>query len=110
MTLPRMRRRPAKEGAAIRSESHLRWIRQHECIVEGCHDWPTVSHHVRLGSHSGSSLKPGDDKAVSLCVGHHAEVHRGELTFQLAHKIDLQSKAAEFAAKSPPLQRRRQRR
>jgi hypothetical protein len=43
---------------------------------------------VRCGTDGGIGYKPSDRYAVPLCAEHHAEQHRGELSFWAALGID----------------------
>lgn len=112
MSLPppiRKEAHPFKEKP-LRSQGHIKWVEGRHCLVGGCRRTPTHAHHVRLGSHAGMKIKPGDDRVVSLCMEHHSELHtRGEITFQVKHRLNLQVEALAFAAASPVLRRRRQR-
>lgn len=90
----------------IRCPSHLKWVREHHCIVSGCESIPIEAAHVRQGlpngQQGGMGMKPGDNWAVSLCQKHHAEQHRiGERPFEELYHVDLREMAQEFARKSP---------
>jgi hypothetical protein len=106
VTLPRKRKR-ARSGimrAPRRAyPAHRKFVRGHDCVVEGCPDGPIEFAHVRLGAKdNGKGIKPHDCYGVSLCHAHHAESHsHGEATFQRKYAIDLIAVALEFAAKSP---------
>lgn len=111
MTLPRrIKSKPSRESDRIRCPGHLKFIREFRCVVRGCYNWPTIAHHVRIGLAGGTSLRPGDDKAVSLCDAHHltepGALHQmGEEPFEQKHGLDLVALAQEFAGKSEPLRR-----
>ena len=108
--LPRMLPKSTRLGMPerIRSAAHLKWVRQHGCIVATCSATDIHAHHVRIGSLSGVGHKPCDSLAVSLCNKHHAQLHQhGEVTFGRASGLDLQALAQEFASKSPVLRRRK---
>ena len=109
MTLPpRRKKERVKPDGVIRCPGHLAWVRSHGCIVHGCNGGPTEAAHVRRGSDGGTGMKPGDDRAISLCRAHHREQHAiGEPAFERYFRIDMVALAAEFAARSPPLLRMR---
>ena len=98
MTLPARIRREPRLGMKerIRSPGHLAWVRSHGCCVEGCDGRPIHAHHVLMGNQA-RGLKPGDDKAISLCAAHHEEAHQGEARFEQRYGLDLLATASEFA-------------
>ena len=102
MTLPARIRREPRLGMKerIRSPGHLNFVRSHDCCVTGCNGRPIHAHHVLKGNQA-RSLKPGDDKAISLCAAHHNEAHAGEVRFEQLHGLNLLTKAAEFVRASP---------
>lgn len=106
MLPPRIRiDRPGKLKSVIRSQAHLRFVREHHCSV-GCPGMPIEAAHVRIGTDGGTGMKPGDDWTISLCHAHHAEQHQiGEPAFERKYNLDMKALAAEFAAKSPALRR-----
>lgn len=80
------------DDGPIRSPSHLKWVRGHECVLKAkkfdVHGYPmncdgkTEAAHIRNGTDGGVGLKPGDNFVVPLCESHHAAQHRmGEITF-----------------------------
>lgn len=85
----------------VRSQSHLAWIRGHECAAHphGC-DGPVQSHHVLKGNLTRGK-KPGDDKAIPLCVEHHGQAHNGPQSFEARYGIDMLVSALELWAFSP---------
>ena len=104
-TLSQRRKRQrsgTRKSSAIRSEPHLQHVRGYRCAVqnEDCAG-KIQAHHVRLGAHAGMSQKPGDDKAVPLCVVHHDEVHNGAQTFEQKHRADLAEIAKTLWQRSP---------
>lgn len=103
MTLPlRVKVERIQSAHRIRSPGHLKFVREHSCVVKNCNGRPIEAMHVRLGSHAGMGQKPSDDATVSGCSAHHLELHRtGEATFQAKYELDLLALAAEFASKSP---------
>jgi hypothetical protein len=107
--LPAKRQRPRmgiRDDGPLRCPAHLAWVRSHACSVPGCQEGPIEAAHVRTHGDGGMGMKPGDDRAVSLCVRHHREQHqRGEITFGVVNRVDLLKLAAEFAAASPALKR-----
>jgi hypothetical protein len=104
------RRKPQKLGLRaepqIRSQSHMAWVRGHECAVAGtvgmsCSDRIEAAH-VRVGTDGGMGVKPGDNWVLPLCSAHHAQQHAlGETTFAALHKINMKQIAAELWVKSP---------
>lgn len=82
--------------------AHRAGVRRHHCCVPGCRQQPIECAHVRSGTDGGTSLKPSDRWAISLCSEHHREQHRiGEAAFERQHSIDLYELAVEFARRSP---------
>jgi hypothetical protein len=72
-----------------RSEKYLAFVRKHPCIVCGRDD-EIQAHHIRIGSNSGTGLKPSDYRAIPLCQTHHAESHQyGEATFIEKYKLNI---------------------
>lgn len=61
--------------------------------------------HVNRANNRGTSRKASDAFTVSLCREHHSESHRGEKTFEQAHRIDLMELAREFYRRSPHRQK-----
>jgi hypothetical protein len=61
--------------------------------------------HVNTAANRGVSRKASDAFVLSLCREHHAESHRGERSFEAAHKINLMSLAEEFYRRSPHRQK-----
>ncbi|MDH7973713.1 hypothetical protein QH494_16090 [Sphingomonas sp. AR_OL41] len=85
-----------------RCPSHLQWLRGRRCCVEGAGcSGRMVAAHVDHAGGKGMAIKVADWKAVPLCDGHHAELHRGARTFEARHGIDLIGAAAAFARRSP---------
>lgn len=104
--LPRERKNKAraKPRTIVRCAAHLKWVRSHRCIVPGCQNTDIEAAHVRTGTNGGTGMKPGDDWTVSLCVNHHALLHRwGEPFCERHFGINLKALAQEFAAQSGPL-------
>lgn len=98
-----------REAPQIRNDSHLKWIRGHECAAK---DWSCEGRieaaHARTGTDGGLSVKPGDNWAIPLCSGHHRDQHAvGERLFQLRHRIDMKAIAAALWAKSPHAKKQR---
>lgn len=82
--------------------AHLTWIRNQGCIVRGGCIGGCQAHHVRRANNSGTSIKPSDDHALGLCLGHHMQLHTiGEKTFCALHGFDLMAIADDLAARSP---------
>ncbi len=76
----------------IRSQKHLKYIRQLPCAVCGSGPPYVAAAHVRFGGRIGKggiSLKPSDDRTVPLCYQCHAEQHQiGEPSFWKAAGLD----------------------
>ena len=108
--IPKRRTRPRmmapKEDAPIRRQSHLKWVRGHNCVcVEidptGC-GGKIEAAHVRRGTDGGIGSKPGDNWTYPGCSNHHQEQHRvGEQTFELTYKLDLKAIAERLWRISP---------
>lgn len=62
---------------------------------------PIEAHHVKRGSDGGMGRKPSDWHCISLCKAHHAEIHRGEESFEREHGIDARALADSFAKSGP---------
>lgn len=117
--IPR-RRKKARMGVRqeerVRCEAHLQWVRGHECAVlrheviaaqEGvtptrpC-DGRIEAHHVRVEGDGTTGRKPGDDKVVALCAGHHTHGHSiGWKTFERIYQRNLTADAADLWRTSP---------
>jgi len=90
------RRKPARAGIRespqIRSPGHMQWVRtRFECAVAGSGGCGGAmhAHHVKTRGAGG-----GDEQVVPLCAIHHDEVHKGRLTFEARHKVNLDQMAA----------------
>ncbi len=100
--LPKLRKRPRREGEGRSCPQHRAWVRKHHCSVPGCGKLPIECAHVRRGTDGAKGLKPSDKWSISLCCAHHAEQHRiGEAAFERRYHIDLLELAGEFARRSP---------
>ena len=101
-TRPR-HRNSGKADELRRCTAHLQWIRGRQCCVsrDGLCAGRIEAAHVDHAGGKGTSTKVPDFFAVPLCTGHHAELHRGARTFEMAHQIDLVATAGEFARRSP---------
>lgn len=104
-TRPKMM--PPKEDAPIRCQSHLKWVRGHECAVAGaaviCMG-RIEAHHLQSfrAIEGGMGMKVGDDKCVPLCSGHHDSVHTlGQPAFERHYKTNLEATAADLWRTSP---------
>tara|TARA_Y100000401_G_scaffold112259_1_gene111480 strand:- start:14 stop:388 length:375 start_codon:yes stop_codon:yes gene_type:complete len=63
----------------IRSPKHLNFIRKQPCIITG---QKAQACHIRILTDGGTSLKPSDFFAYSLCPELHKQQHiLGEITF-----------------------------
>lgn len=57
------------------------------CVVPDCHDsGPMENAHVETG---GTGRRADADRVVPMCERHHAEHHRGRLTFAEKYGLDL---------------------
>ena len=101
MLPPRISHKSGKADAGKRSPAHRSWVRGHHCVVPGCREMPIECAHIRTAANSGIGFKPSDAYTVALCREHHAESHRGDVTFQEKHGLDLMALAQEFYRKSP---------
>ena len=66
LSLPKLRR--------VRDREHVRSVAQKPCLV--CGRRPSDPHHLRFAQSRALSRKVSDEFVVSLCRGHHREVHR----------------------------------
>lgn len=118
MTVYLKRRKPKKMGAVkpdapIRSPSHLKWVRGHECACPDCasrvyFEGKIEAAHVRTGTNGGTAQKPGDDWAIPLCSLHHRRQHEiGEAAFEKMHRINMKQIAQSLADRSPHLRKLR---
>lgn len=76
------------EADRKRDAKYLKWIRTLPCAAMGreipCHGAIEAAHY-RIGSKSGTGIKPCDRRVTPLCNAHHALQHRGERTFWAGH-------------------------
>ena len=114
--IPRRKKRAkmnVRESSVIKCPAHLRWVRGHECLCAG------KMEHIIVGDDYLASPSPcigrmeahhsttrgaggGDETAVPLCSGHHADGHKmGWATFQQRFAVDLASTAAALWNASP---------
>ncbi len=73
------------EARRKRDKKYLKWIRTLPCAAAGreipCAG-PIEAAHYRIGSKSGTGIKPCDYRTIPLCHDHHAQQHfSGESTF-----------------------------
>ncbi len=106
MTLPKILPVEGRKAKRVRCPAHTSWVRRHACCVPGCARRPIEAHHWRYGlpagDKAGTGQKPGDQWTISLCSGHHQEIHiSGCRTFEETYDIDGLALAREFAGKSP---------
>ena len=103
-SLPR-RRKVVKSGIReVRREfpRHRKFVRSFGCCVSGCEDGPIEFAHVRSAANSGTSLRPHDAFAISLCTSHHREQHNiGQPAFERKYGLDMSALAASFVKASP---------
>lgn len=110
MSLPKRKKRSRmglRESSVVRCPGHLKWVRGHECACAGhfiqCNG-RINAHHVQSyrAIEGGMGMKVGDDRTVSLCALHHADVHNvGQTIFEKTYDVNLEKTAAELWAKSP---------
>jgi hypothetical protein len=109
MILPkRIKHNSRRADKERRYPGHAAWVRGHGCCVPGCKPdqldpLTTVieAAHVRRNTDGGTALKPHDKWTISLCVKHHREQHRADLTFEAKYGIDTRELAIAFARRSP---------
>lgn len=106
MALPPRHYKRAKND----SEMHRKFLKGFECVLYGNPLSPCdIDHkvdlaHYRSAANSGTSMKPGPEWMMPLCRTHHREQHQiGQPAFERKYGIDMEVKAAEFAASSPDL-------
>jgi hypothetical protein len=81
---------------------HRKFVRSFGCCVPGCEDGPIEFAHVRSAANAGTSLRPHDAFAISLCTSHHREQHNiGQPAFERKYGIDMSALAASFVKASP---------
>lgn len=106
--LPKRRKPQAlgiRQSPQVRCAGHLTWVRGHECAIAGraghvC-TGKIEAAHVRLGTDGGMAVKPGDNWAIPLCAGAHAEQHNiGEASFSARYGIDMKATAAALWRRS----------
>lgn len=116
--LPKKRPKKARRTESLRCPGHLSFLRQHECSIagrsSGKRQWGNAvveyghvcqgrieAHHVTTRGAGG-----GDDTAVPLCSGAHADLHNiGIETFEKRYAVDLAQIAEGLARISPALKR-----
>lgn len=73
---------------------HDAFIRRHTCVVtlskviDDC-EGKAQACHYRTAANSGTSIKPPSWFQFPGCMRHHAEQHRGTLTFERKYGLDL---------------------
>lgn len=117
MTLPERHRHTSRRDKRLRCRAHLNWVKQFACVIPFCNnDGPIDPHHIHEGSLAGMSIKPPDDRCVSLCRQHHDECHAiGEEKFfekynplvQEHRKNTIVGLIEEFNSASPALRKLR---
>jgi hypothetical protein len=107
MLLKRRKHNSRRAYKAREYPSHRAWVRGFPCIVPGCevNKDDALSYieaaHCRRNTDGGEGLKPHDKWCFPACKRHHAEQHRGDLTFEAKYGVDCRAMALELAAKSP---------
>jgi hypothetical protein len=66
LTLPEPRR--------VRDRAHVKYVAKQPCLI--CGRQPSDAHHLRFVQSRALGRKVSDEFTVSLCRGHHREVHR----------------------------------
>lgn len=94
------------EMVAIRSESHLKFVRSHACCItqdgENCNGTPVHAHHLTHLGNRSMSKKPCDSDTVPLCWKHHNSLHFvGERSFWTGWRIDPELIADDLDSRSP---------
>jgi hypothetical protein len=107
MLLKRRKHNSRRANKAREYPGHRAWVRGFSCIVPGCEvddrDPETFidAAHCRRNTDGGGGLKPHDKWCFPACRRHHAEQHRGDLTFEAKYGVDCRETAIALAAKSP---------
>ena len=104
-----------RQPSQLRSLQHLRFVRGHECAIQGKIDTgvvpfriphicrgPIQACHVRTATDGGTGVKPSDNFTTPLCADAHAEQHQiGEPAFEKRYGIDMRKIADALWARSP---------
>ena len=62
------------EPRRVRDRDHVRYVATQACLI--CGRQPCDAHHLRFAQSRALGRKVSDEFTVSLCRGHHREVHR----------------------------------
>ena len=62
------------EPRRIRDREHVRHVTRQSCLI--CARRPSDVHHLRFVQNRALSRKVSDEFTVTICRGHHQEVHR----------------------------------
>jgi hypothetical protein len=91
------------EPRRIRDKDHVRYVAKQPCLV--CGRQPSDAHHLRFAQQTALSRKVSDEFTVSLCRGHHREVHRygDEAAWWGRIRIDPTAAARRLWLKTHPL-------
>ncbi|MFQ5904834.1 MAG: DUF968 domain-containing protein [Candidatus Binatia bacterium] len=75
-----------------RSDSYLRFVRQHPCIVSECSE-PSEAHHAGgIVSGRGTGQKGSDYQCIPACRAHHHFYHTmGRMNFEHRFKVDVRA-------------------
>jgi hypothetical protein len=101
------RKRPRRLKEEREYPGHRKWVRGWPCIVPGCvvDDKDPLTEieaaHCRRNTDGGTALKPHDKWCFPACKRHHAEQHRGDLSFERKYGVDCRALALWLAARSP---------
>ena len=76
------------EPKRLRDKAHLKFVATQPCVI--CARQPSDPHHLRFAQPRAIGLKVSDEFTVSLCRGHHRELHRAgnEVTWWKDRRID----------------------
>ena len=89
----RSEKRSLEHQRAFGGETRLAWIKAQPCLVVSCTARPSENCHVRTG---GTGRRADAKWIVPACKGHHAEMHRGQKSFERLYGVDLQALAAQY--------------
>jgi hypothetical protein len=93
------------EPRRVRDREHVRFVAQRPCLV--CGRQPSDAHHLRFTQSRALGRKVSDEFTVSLCRGHHREVHRcgDEAGWWKAIGVDPTRTARALWLETHPLQK-----
>jgi hypothetical protein len=90
------------EPRRVRDRDHVRAVAKYPCLI--CGRQPADAHHLRFAQARALGRKASDEFTVSLCRGHHREVHRcgDEAQWWLKTGIDPMAIARDLWLESHP--------